>query len=110
MKSEKLEAKLSHIQFYSATYRLWKLPNLEPDCEDYGQVWRLVEIGLPRSFGSFQLCHSKCLGSVGLSNSNQGGGGGWHKGGGEVLPGENFAGKISPLRKVAKFSPGEILE
>jgi SAM-dependent methyltransferase len=38
MKSEKLEAKLSHIQFYSATYRLWKLPNLEPDCEDYGQA------------------------------------------------------------------------
>ena len=30
-------------------------------------------------------------------------------GGGEISPGENFAGKISPLRKVAKFSPGEIL-
>ena len=30
-------------------------------------------------------------------------------GGGETSPGENFAGKISPLRKVAKFSPGEIL-
>ena len=29
--------------------------------------------------------------------------------GGGILPGENFAGKISPLRKVAKFSPGEIL-
>ena len=29
-------------------------------------------------------------------------------GGGKILPGENFAGKISPLRTVAKFSPGEI--
>jgi len=26
------------LEFYSATYRLWKLPNLEPDCEDYGQA------------------------------------------------------------------------
>lgn len=25
-------------QFYSATYRLWKIPELEPDCEDYGQA------------------------------------------------------------------------
>ena len=31
------------------------------------------------------------------------------QGGGEISPGENFVGKISPLRKVAKFSPGEIL-
>ena len=30
-------------------------------------------------------------------------------GGGGISLGENFAGKISPLRKVAKFSPGEIL-
>ena len=28
-------------------------------------------------------------------------------GGGKILPGENFAGKLSPLRTVAKFSPGE---
>jgi SAM-dependent methyltransferase len=26
------------IQFYSATYRLFKLDELEPDCEDYGQA------------------------------------------------------------------------
>ena len=31
------------------------------------------------------------------------------QGGGKISPGENFVGKISPLRKVAKFSPGEIL-
>ena len=32
-----------------------------------------------------------------------------YKGGGGGSPGENFAGKILPLRKLAKFSPGEIL-
>lgn len=26
------------LEFYSATYRLWKLPSLEPACEDYGQA------------------------------------------------------------------------
>ena len=30
-----------------------------------------------------------------------------HEGGG-ISPGENFVGKISPLRKVAKFPPGEL--
>ena len=31
--------KLGDIKFYSATYRLFKLPNLlESDCEDYGQA------------------------------------------------------------------------
>ena len=25
------------MKFFSATYRLFKLSNLEPDCEDYGQ-------------------------------------------------------------------------
>ena len=32
-----------------------------------------------------------------------------YRGGGGISPGENFVGKISPLRKVAKFSPGETL-
>lgn len=26
------------VEFFSATYRLFKLPELEPDCEDYGQA------------------------------------------------------------------------
>lgn len=26
------------LEFYSATYRLWNLPELEPHCEDYGQA------------------------------------------------------------------------
>jgi len=34
----KLEAKLGQIKVYSATYRLWKLDDLESHCEDYGQA------------------------------------------------------------------------
>lgn len=30
--------KIGHINFYSATYRLFKLPELESHCEDYGQA------------------------------------------------------------------------
>jgi len=30
--------KLDGINFYSATYRLFKLEGLEPECEDYGQA------------------------------------------------------------------------
>ena len=30
------------IKFYSVTYRLFKLPTLEPDCEDYGQAVRYL--------------------------------------------------------------------
>ncbi|WP_062270045.1 methyltransferase domain-containing protein [Endozoicomonas arenosclerae] len=33
-----IEAKVGDIQFYSATYRLFKLPELESHCEDYGQA------------------------------------------------------------------------
>ena len=33
-----LAAKTGNIRFYSATYRLFKLDNLEPACEDYGQA------------------------------------------------------------------------
>jgi SAM-dependent methyltransferase len=33
-----LQPLVDHIGFYSATYRLWKLPELEHDCEDYGQA------------------------------------------------------------------------
>lgn len=35
-----IEAKLGPIKFYSATYRLFKLPELESACEDYGQAVR----------------------------------------------------------------------
>ncbi len=33
-----LEAKIGAIRFYSATYRLFKIPQLEPACEDFGQA------------------------------------------------------------------------
>ena len=33
-----LAALTQGIGFYSATYRLFKLEGLEPDCEDYGQA------------------------------------------------------------------------
>ncbi len=29
---------MGHIGFFSATYRLFKLPELERDCEDYGEA------------------------------------------------------------------------
>jgi len=38
IQNKKLEEKIGHIKFYSATYRLFKLDLLEPDCEDYGQA------------------------------------------------------------------------
>jgi ubiquinone/menaquinone biosynthesis C-methylase UbiE len=34
----RIEEKKGHNDFYSATYRLFKLPELEPACEDYGQA------------------------------------------------------------------------
>jgi len=33
-----IKEKIGHIDFYSATYRLFKLENLETACEDYGQA------------------------------------------------------------------------
>lgn len=32
------EAGSQSLKFYSATYRLWNMPSLEPHCEDYGQA------------------------------------------------------------------------
>merc|ERR1719356_555731 len=36
--NKRLEGKLGCIKFYSATYRLFKLDDLESHCEDYGQA------------------------------------------------------------------------
>ena len=33
-----IEALIGYINFYSATYRLFKIAELEPACEDYGQT------------------------------------------------------------------------
>ncbi|MEW5757806.1 MAG: methyltransferase domain-containing protein [Pseudomonadota bacterium] len=35
-----VQEKIGHIRFYSATYRLFKIADLEPACEDYGQAVR----------------------------------------------------------------------
>lgn len=37
-----IAAKLDGISFFSATYRLFKLDGLEPECEDYGQSVRYL--------------------------------------------------------------------
>jgi arsenite methyltransferase len=44
--------KLDGIRFFSATYRLFKLQGLEPECEDYGQavVYRGDIVGAERVF------------------------------------------------------------
>lgn len=36
--SDEIAGRVAPIGFYSATYRLFKLPELEPACEDYGQA------------------------------------------------------------------------
>jgi SAM-dependent methyltransferase len=38
IKETEIRAKLEPIRFFSATYRLFKLKDLEPACEDYGQA------------------------------------------------------------------------
>lgn len=38
LEHNEIKAKIGHINFYSATYRLFKLEGLEPACEDYGQA------------------------------------------------------------------------
>lgn len=49
-----LAAKLSGIEFFSVTYRLFKLPRLEPACEDYGQAV-IYQGGIPESELSYLL-------------------------------------------------------
>lgn len=48
------EAKIGHIRFYSATYRLFKLPQLESECEDYGQAV-IYRGGIPGHEEVFEL-------------------------------------------------------
>jgi len=38
IENPQIEAKLGPHRFYSATYRLFKIPELEQSCEDYGQA------------------------------------------------------------------------
>ncbi|MEM9302399.1 MAG: methyltransferase domain-containing protein [Pseudomonadota bacterium] len=49
-----IAARLDGIRFYSATYRLFALPDLEPTCEDYGEAVRYLGT-VAGSEGAFQL-------------------------------------------------------
>jgi arsenite methyltransferase len=49
-----LAVRTEGIQFYSATYRLFKLDGLEPDCEDYGQAV-IYRGGMPNHERMFTL-------------------------------------------------------
>ena len=42
------------IQFFSVTYRLWKIDNLEDECEDFGQAVA-YKGGIPNVVGSWNL-------------------------------------------------------
>jgi len=38
IENKEIQERCGDIKFYSVTYRLWKIDNLESDCEDYGQA------------------------------------------------------------------------
>ncbi len=38
IENPEIEQRIGHINFFSATYRLFKIEGLEPACEDYGQA------------------------------------------------------------------------
>lgn len=54
VENEALQQKLGNIRCYSATYRLFKLPELEPACEDYGQAV-IYKGGVKHSEDTFTL-------------------------------------------------------
>lgn len=54
IENESLEQKVGSISFYSVTYRMFKLQELESDCEDYGQAV-CYNGGLAESADAFDL-------------------------------------------------------
>ncbi|HHH39098.1 MAG TPA: methyltransferase domain-containing protein [Sedimenticola sp.] len=52
--NEAIQARIGHIRFFSATYRLFKLEGLESHCEDYGQAV-IYRGGIPHSEQQFLL-------------------------------------------------------
>jgi arsenite methyltransferase len=54
IENTKLENKVKPIKFYSATYRLFKIEELESDCEDYGQAVKYLG-GIPQHEAFFDL-------------------------------------------------------
>jgi arsenite methyltransferase len=65
IESTEIEALIGHINFYSATYRLFKIPALEPACEDYGQavIYRGTIDQHPNAF-SLDSHHQMATGKV----------------------------------------------
>lgn len=54
IENSKLENKVKPIKFYSATYRLFKIEELESDCEDYGHAVKYLG-GIPEHEPFFDL-------------------------------------------------------
>jgi arsenite methyltransferase len=54
IKNEAMKRKLGQAKFFSATYRLFKLDELEPACEDYGQAV-IYKGSLPEQPDAFEL-------------------------------------------------------
>ncbi len=54
VENEELEEKLGTIKFFSVTYRLFKIDDLEKDCEDYGQAVK-YKGGIPENHNYFDL-------------------------------------------------------
>ncbi len=52
--NEEIKRLIGNITFYSITYRLWKIPELEDACEDYGHI-AIYNGGIPDSPFQFQL-------------------------------------------------------
>lgn len=52
--NKKIKASIGNINFYSVTYRLWKLSGLEDTCEDYGHI-AVYKGGIAHSPFSFKL-------------------------------------------------------
>ena len=54
IENESVQQKTEGYRFYSVTHRLFKLPSLEPACEDYGQAVRYLG-GVAEHPQQFQL-------------------------------------------------------
>ncbi len=54
IENEELQEKCGNIQFFSVTYRLFKIDGLEDECEDYGQAVA-YKGGIPNNKTSFDL-------------------------------------------------------
>ena len=56
----KLQQLVGNASFYSITFRLFKLPELETKCEDYGQI-AIYNGTIPHSLKSYQLDDHHCF-------------------------------------------------